>query len=752
MKKVLMSRDQDMTLIQDLREEVDKIKTTQLLMEGDIKKLKESLALDQELRQQMEAKFLEIQKDFEKLNFTSKSLQKDSQQKQRDIELDRLELKTFRKHLEESWNRNMEDLENRLRRENAAGIKKYPETLPYLQPMPPSKEPQHSQRALATIRAAVSNCHQFRILPVLREEFGGIKAELSRISEDMKKFQEAQTLMVSQHQEEIEKLKAGQRHVSEEMKKVLMSRDQDMTLIQDLREEVDKIKTTQLLMEGDIKKLKESLALDQELRQQMEAKFLEIQKDFEKLNFTSKSLQKDSQQKQRDIELDRLELKTFRKHLEESWNRNMEDLENRLRRENAAGIKKYPETLPYLQPMPPSKEPQHSQRALATIRAAVSNCHQFRILPVLREEFGGIKAELSRISEDMKKFQEAQTLMVSQHQEEIEKLKAGQRHVSEEMKKVLMSRDQDMTLIQDLREEVDKIKTTQLLMEGDIKKLKESLALDQELRQQMEAKFLEIQKDFEKLNFTSKSLQKDSQQKQRDIELDRLELKTFRKHLEKSWNRNMEALENRLRRENAAGIKKYPETLPYLQPMPPSKEPQHSQRRPVVRGGGSHVPPSSGNHQSSSFKLPPVQDSPRTSAFLQGLVTRPNKVLREEFGGIKAELSRISEDMKKFKEAQTLMVSQHQEEIEKLKAGQRHVSEEMKKVLMSRDQDMTLIQDLREEVDKIKTTQLLMEGDIKKLKESLALMKKLEEDLKKLRQDIAKWKEESSKEISQQIE
>ncbi|XP_064251034.1 glutamine-rich protein 2-like isoform X1 [Passer domesticus] len=129
-----------------------------------------------------------------------------------------------------------------------------------------------------------------------------------------------------------------------------------------------------------------------------------------------------------------------------------------------------------------------------------------------------------------------------------------------------------------------------------------------------------------------------------------------------------------------------------------------------------------------------------------------SKVLREEIGGIKAENSRIAENLKKFQEAQTLMVSQHQEEIEKLKPGQCHVSEEMKKVLMPRDQDMTLIQDLREEVDKIKTTQLLMEGDIKKLKESLALMKKLEEDLKKLREDIAKWKEESSKEISQQIE
>ncbi|XP_064251044.1 glutamine-rich protein 2-like [Passer domesticus] len=38
--------------------------------------------------------------------------------------LDRLELKTFRKHLEDSWNRNMEELENRLSRENAAGYKK----------------------------------------------------------------------------------------------------------------------------------------------------------------------------------------------------------------------------------------------------------------------------------------------------------------------------------------------------------------------------------------------------------------------------------------------------------------------------------------------------------------------------------------------------------------------------------------------------------------------------------------------------
>ncbi|NXH03040.1 QRIC2 protein, partial [Loxia leucoptera] len=159
---------------------------------------------DQELRQHMEAKFLDVQRDYEKLSFASKSIQKDSQQKQGEIEmliqsleklqkekadqqnmmaamdmkadkaalaskingnqfeanmerldermqelqsqisgqeqhwnntqqqlslveekkLDRIELKTFRDQMEETWNRNIEELENRMLRENAAGYKK----------------------------------------------------------------------------------------------------------------------------------------------------------------------------------------------------------------------------------------------------------------------------------------------------------------------------------------------------------------------------------------------------------------------------------------------------------------------------------------------------------------------------------------------------------------------------------------------------------------------------------------------------
>ncbi|XP_068066927.1 glutamine-rich protein 2-like [Anomalospiza imberbis] len=127
--------------------------------------------------------------------------------------------------------------------------------------------------------------------------------------------------------------------------------------------------------------------------------------------------------------------------------------------------------------------------------------------------------------------------------------------------------------------------------------------------------------------------------------LDRLELKTFSSQMDKVLNRNMEELENRLMRENAAGIKKqlpvpftclscdrmlavqvpgqYPETLPYLQPLPPSKEPQHSQRRPVAHGSDPRVPQSSGDHQSSSSTMQNIKASAHKTAQLQRL---PNKV------------------------------------------------------------------------------------------------------------------------------
>ncbi|XP_032934448.1 glutamine-rich protein 2-like [Catharus ustulatus] len=250
---------------------------------------------------------------------------------------------------------------------------------------------------------------------------------------------------------------------------------------------------------------------------------------------------------------------------------------------------------------------------------------------------------------------------------------------------------------------------------------------DQELAQQMEARFLNVQKDYEKLTFASGSLQKDSQEKQKAIEmlfqsleklqkekaderdmlaaievkadkadlgskvdcnqfeqnmeqvdermqdlqsqisdqeqhwnevqqkfseameekLDRLELKAFRKRLEESWNRSIGDFEKRVTEDTGAGIKKqlpvpfsclscdrmltmqvpgpYPETLPYLQPLPPGKESRHSQRRSVVNGSVSRVPQSCGDHQISSSMMQHIMASPHTSAQMQRLLVLSNK-------------------------------------------------------------------------------------------------------------------------------
>ncbi|XP_064250788.1 uncharacterized protein LOC135283845 isoform X3 [Passer domesticus] len=77
------------------------------------------------------------------------------------------------------------------------------------------------------------------------------------------------------------------------------------------------------------------------------------------------------------------------------------------------------------------------------------------------------------------------------------------------------------------------------------------------------------------------------------------------------------------------------------------------------------------------------------------------------------------------------------------------MAENMKKIQEARDEVTSLSENITEEIDRIKEAQ---NHTAQKIKELAASIKKLEEDLKKLRQDAAKWKEESSNEISQQLE
>ncbi|XP_023794846.1 glutamine-rich protein 2-like [Cyanistes caeruleus] len=111
-----------------------------------------------------------------------------------------------------------------------------------------------------------------------------------------------------------------------------------------------------------------------------------------------------------------------------------------------------------------------------------------------------------------------------------------------------------------------------------------------------------------------------------------------------------------------------------------------------------------------------------------------SKVLLEEFDEIKAELSCMSENIRKIQKAQSSM------------------TKDMKKIQKAHNEDTNLMQELREEIDRIQTAQTRMEGDVKKSKEALGLMKKMGEDIKKLREDTTKWREESREEIIQQME
>ncbi|XP_005056482.1 PREDICTED: glutamine-rich protein 2-like [Ficedula albicollis] len=158
-------------------------------------------------------------------------------------------------------------------------------------------------------------------------------------------------------------------------------------------------------------------------------------------------------------------------------------------------------------------------------------------------------------------------------------------------------------------------------LEANLERLHERM---QDLQSQISGQKQHCNEVQQKLNFVE------------ERKLDRLELKAFSNQMEETWNRNLEELENRLKRDKGAGIKKqlpvpfsclscdrmlsmqvpgpYPETLPYLQPLPPSKETRHSQRTPVLHGSFLHVPQSYGDYQSSSSMMQHLIASAQKSA------------------------------------------------------------------------------------------------------------------------------------------
>ncbi|CAN8197228.1 unnamed protein product [Coccothraustes coccothraustes] len=350
-----------------------------------------------------------------------------------------------------------------------------------------------------------------------------------------------------------------------------------------------------------------------------------------------------------------------------------------------------------------------------------------RELQKMEEQLEMRKAMLEQlVSETTNKLAEIGEIVESV-QEEQERAKAECSNCTFDLKEHL---GELLKRCEKLQEQVESLESRQMAMGKRNKMIRKCVQLehDQERLHCVETTVKQLKEDCEKLSFASGNLQKDSEQKQKEIEmlfqsleklqkekadrldilaamdmkadkaalgskvncsqfdanlerldermqdlqsqisgqeqrwnntqqqlslveekkLDRQELKTFRYQMEETWKRRAEELRNEMKEgDSGAVIKKqlpvpftclscdrmlsvqvpgqYPDTLPYLQPMPPSKEPPPGQRRPLVRASLPRVPQSSGDHQSHSSTMQKIKASPHTSAQLQRLLVHHNK-------------------------------------------------------------------------------------------------------------------------------
>ncbi|XP_064533754.1 glutamine-rich protein 2-like isoform X2 [Pseudopipra pipra] len=429
------------------------------------------------------------------------------------------------------------------------------------------------------MKQEMESCRKL-ISETVSQEIGEIKAEHSRVSEDIRKIQEAQAMADSKHLQEIDKLKAAQSRMAEDMKKVQQELDQAMAECQDLREEIDRMKVTQTHMEDDIRRMKEALAL----MKKMEDDIRKLRED------VAKWKEEISKQITQQMECVLQETKSELKKMEEQ-----QEMKNSMLEQ------------------------------LVTETANQLNAQDQQLLQHMEDSFSKIQKEykkLSYISESIQtdcQMKQKAIEMLFQSLERLKKEKVD---------------EQNMLTAMDMKADKDALGS-----KVDCTQFEASM-------EQMDGRMQEMQGQMS----GQKQHCNELQQKLKDMmenKLDRGELKYFRNRLEEIWKGKMEELENRILGDSAAGMRKqlpvpftclscdrpvkmqvpgpYPETLPYFQPLPPRKDAQQSQRRPVVNGRVPRVPQTSGDPERFSHAVQRIQPCPRLSAQLQGLMTLPSK-------------------------------------------------------------------------------------------------------------------------------
>ncbi|XP_027767054.1 glutamine-rich protein 2-like [Empidonax traillii] len=385
----------------------------------------------------------------------------------------------------------------------------------------------------------------------------------------------------SKHLQEIDKLKAAQSRMAEDMKKIVKERDQAKAESQDLREEIVRIKATLSFMEEDIMRIRETLA-------------------------SMKKMEKDITKLKEDIA---------------KWK---EEISKQITQQMESVLK---ETKSELMKMEEQQMMRNSMlEQMVTEMANQLNAQDQQLMQHMEDSFSKIQMEykkFSYISESIQADCQTKQKAIEMLFQSVEKLKKEK--VDE----------QNMLMAMDTKADKDalgsKVDCTQF--EAGMEGLEERL---RKMQGQMSGQ---------------KQHCNELQQKIKDMienKLDRQELKFFRNRLEDTWKRNMEELENRILGDSAAGTRKqlpvpftclscdrpikmqvpgpYPETLPYFQPMPPSKDTEQSQRRAVINGRVPRVSPSTVKPQSGRSPGQSIQASLRNNLQLKRLVVLPSMV------------------------------------------------------------------------------------------------------------------------------
>ncbi|XP_027737871.1 glutamine-rich protein 2-like [Empidonax traillii] len=482
---------------------------------------------------------------------------------------------------------------------------------------------------------------------LMSEEISGIKAEHSRVSKDIRKIQEAQF------------------HMAEDIKKLQDECYQAMVDSQNLREEIGVIKVTQSHM---AEKMKETFAS----MKKMEQNITQLRDDAVK--WKEETSQEITQQMESVLQETKSELKKVEEQ-QEMRNVMLEQMVTEATNQMNAQVKlgELAEITGTVQEEMEMEDPECS-KCTFNIRAflgeLVQRCEKLEekvdSLESRQTAVGKLDSIIKQRSQDQQLLQHMEN-RVKKIQGDCEELSL----VSVSLQKDCEQKQKDIEMLFQSQERLKKEKADEhkVLAAMDVKADKKALGskvnctqfeasmerLDERLRK-MQSQVLGQNQHWNKVQ-QHLSLTVENK-------LDRQELKDFHKQMEETWQKSIKELEKKMMKDSAAGLRKqlpvpftclscdrtvktqvpgpYPERFPYFQPMPPSKDTQHTPRRTVARGRITRVPQSSGDHQLHLVQH--IQASPWNNTRTQGLVALPNKPSVTKLVGSSSHISKGQKD------------------------------------------------------------------------------------------------------------